>query len=209
MPKKIFFIRHAKTPGNIPDPHKGTRFIGRNSDYRIISPEKEKIKDLKKKIKKENIEIVFSSPARRCKETCKLITDKEPVEEGLLHEIDYGEVDKMLLKDAQEKYPELFQAWKQGKDPRYPGGGENSQDVFNRVEEFVEKVKNIPENKILACSHSFFFRALFGHTFGIPLKEWFKVHPPHFELFEFELSDEDNLIYKGSEKQKTKILENL
>ena len=206
MTKRIYFIRHAKTPGNIIDPEKGIRFLGRYSDVEIIRPEQEKIDSLKEKAK--NYDIIFASPVKRTNQSLELITDKEIIQDSNLHEINYGDVDGMFLKDVQEKYPYLFEGWSSGKDPRFPNG-ENSEDVLNRYKTFMKKIKSLEEQTIGVCTHNAFLRTVIGYNFDIPMKDWFKMSIPHFEEIEFEISEEGKLIYKGNEEQKTKILKNL
>ena len=40
--KKLIFLRHAKTAGNIIDSERGVKFLGRNSNFNILSHQKKK-----------------------------------------------------------------------------------------------------------------------------------------------------------------------
>ena len=204
MTKKLIFLRHPKSEGNITDSEKGIKFIGRKGEYNIIPLEKDKIEYLKNLV--SDYSLVLSSPTKRCKQGLELITDILIKEDERLFEINYGDADGLFLKDMQEKYEYLFEGWKKGEDPKFPNG-ENSQDVLNRYKEFIGDLKNYENDKILICSHNVFLRTVLGDSFNIPMKEWFKISIPHFEPLKFKLN-EDKLTYIGSEEIKNKLLKN-
>ena len=204
MSKKLIFVRHAKSKGNVTHPEKGIKFIGRFGNHNIIPPEKEKINDLRKITK--DYSIVFSSPAKRCKQSLELITDKEIIENEKLQEINYGDVDNLYLKEIQERYSYLFEGWENEQDPKFPNG-ENTQDVIDRYKSFLNELKEYEGDKILVCTHNVFLRSVLGDALHIPMKNWFKISIPHFEALEFELNNNE-VLYKGNEEQKNKILKN-
>ena len=203
--KKLIFIRHAKTKGNIIDPKKGIIFLGRKKDYEIIDPEQNQIDYVKEKVK--NCSLVFSSPIKRCKQSLELITNIFINDDERLLEIDYGNAEGLYLKEIKEKYSYLFKGWKKGEDPRFPNG-ENTKDVLNRYKYFIQGLEKYKEDKILVCTHNVFLRTALGYSMEIPMKDWFKISIPYFEPIEFKLI-ESKLIYFEHGGQKRRILENL
>jgi len=205
--KEIFFIRHAKTRENLADKRLGVKFIGRESDVDIIQPNKNQILTLKNNLK--NIDLIFSSPLKRCKQTLKLVTDKAPVVENRLNEINYGEIDGLYAKQAQEKYPGLFEAWEFGEDPRFPNG-ENNQDVFPRINEFLKNLKeNVHQHKrILICTHNVILRILIGSYLRIPMKDWHIINIPYFEPIKFILTKDNRFYIELTPEQNKEIFKN-
>jgi len=202
--KNIIFLRHVKSKGNITDFEKGTKFIGRNSDYDITLSNKTTIDSLKDLV--SDYTLVFSSPSKRCKQSLELITNKKIIENKKLHEINYGDANELYFKEIQEKYSYLFEGWKRGEDPKFPNG-ENMQNVSNRYENFINELENYQEDKILICTHNVFLRTVLGNALDISLKDWFKIFVPHFEPLKFELN-KGKILYKGSVEQKQRILKN-
>jgi len=203
--KVVYFIRHAQTKENKPHKELGIKFFGRGQDVDIINPGKKEIEEVRKKIR--GIELVFSSPSKRCKQTLQLITNKEITEHPHLHEIDYGNLEGLYLKQAQEKYPELFEAWKKGEDPRFPYG-ENTQDVLTRYNEFINHLSQQPQQTHLICTHNVFLRTLIGTTLNLPMQDWFKISIPHFEPFRLLLTKDNKTYIELTDSQTKEIFKN-
>ena len=202
--KKLIFIRHAKTKGNITDPKKGIIFLGRKKNYEVIAPEQSQIDYVKGKV--NDCSIAFSSPMKRCKQSLELIINIPINEEERLLEIDYGYVDGLYLKEIQEKYGYLFEGWKNREDPKFPNG-ENTQNVLNRYKLFINNLSDYKNENILVCTHNVFLKCVLGDSLNISMKDWFKISVPYFEPIEFKLI-ESKLIYIENNKQKIRILKN-
>ncbi|MDP2925245.1 MAG: histidine phosphatase family protein [Nanoarchaeota archaeon] len=203
LEKKLVFLRHLETGGNILNKDLGVKFLGR-MDPSIMPSSPDSTEKTKKGI--AGCTLFISSPLKRCIQTLQLLTENKIITDSNLLEIDYGDVDGLYLKQAQEKYPQLFDAWKRGEDPRFPNG-ENSQDVLNRYLNFIQGLKNYPDKSIAICSHNVVLRTALGHSLGISMKEWFKISIPHFEPIYFYLK-ECHADYIGPEEQKRRILKN-
>jgi broad specificity phosphatase PhoE len=75
------------------------------------------------------------------------------------------------------------EAWERKEDPKFPGGGESQQDVAERIDKFITKIK--PENRVAIVTHNVVIRALIGKALDLPIHAWFKLNPGHVEKHDF------------------------
>ena len=198
---EVYFIRHAKTEHNKPN-----LFFGQRIDSEIINPGKESINKLKKEIQNSNY--LFSSPMDRCINTLNLISSKEPSLDRNLLEIDYGLADGKTINYLKEEFPGIIDSWEFKEDPRFPQG-ENTEDVLERVQEFISKLRSLPQNKkIVVCSHSFTLKVLLGYYFKIPKQDWFKLNIPYFNAIKFILTKDNRFYIELSPEQIKEIFIN-
>jgi len=179
--KKIFFSRHKKTKIN------KNIFLGQKLNAKIID----------KKNHKEFIKIKFnkcySSPAKRCLDTAKIVCkNKKIITNNYLKEIDYGEAEGLNFNQLNEKYSYITESWKKGLDPKFPNG-ESMKDVSRRLNKFINneiKSKLIKKNNsYLIFTHNVLLRCLVGNYFSINKKDWFKININYFDLLEFKLEN--------------------
>lgn len=199
--KEVFFTRHAETKVN-----KENMFIGRKSETELIVPEKDKIQENKKII--QDADIIFSSPLKRCRDTLNLITNKIPVIDDSLNEIDYGEADGKNMEFLSLNYLEIIEKWEFGEDPKFPNG-ENTLDVYKRALGFIEKLKNSKEKKIFVCTHNVVLRTIIGSYFKIPLKEWHRITIPFFEPVKFIITKDNRFYIELTNSQIKEIFKNI
>src|SRR5262245_32841169 len=100
---KIYLIRHGQTTGDLED-----RYGGSYDDH-LTKKGQEQIRAKAQRLHGKSIEIIFSSPLIRTKETAEIIrTDVEvPIEyvDGL-RERHYGILTGLTKEEAKQKYPE-------------------------------------------------------------------------------------------------------
>jgi len=197
---EIYFLRHFKTKLN-----KKNQFIGQKLDPNIIKPNKKIIKKIKENLKE--IDFVFSSPLKRCKNTLKLIIDKDTLIDNRLKEINYGDIEGRDLKYLSSKYPQIIKSWKKGEDPRFPNG-ENSLEVITRVKKFIRDIKKYKNKKILVCTHNVILRSVIGSYLKIPVKNWIKINIPHAEPIKFILPKNNQLYIELTNSQIKEIFKN-
>ena len=86
--------------------------------------------------------MVFSSPLNRCTETVnELFQNVKPILDKRLLEFNYGSAEGLSYRDLSKKFPNITNAWAQGKDPPFPKG-ESTKDVFLRLNSFMNYLKN-------------------------------------------------------------------
>lgn len=133
----ITFIRHGKTLGNLEK-----RYIGK-TDERLCEVGAAEIRQNVIKKKYPAADIVFSSPMRRCLETCSLIYhQKQPVLMEDFCEMDFGSFEGKNygeLKDSPE-----YQKWlKSGGEKPFPGGESRADFVRRTMRGFDRMIEEI------------------------------------------------------------------
>ena len=162
----LSFIRHGKTPLN-----DGSFLgIGRNPD--ILPLESNQILT-------DEFNSIYTGTLQRTISTGAALKGSKETQEPLLNEINYGSAEGLFFSDLAEKFPELVEAWERKEDPKFPGGGESQQDVAERIDKFIAKIK--PENRVAIVTHNVVIRALIGKALDLPIHAWFKLNPGHLE----------------------------
>jgi len=166
----LSFIRHGKTPLN-----DGSFLgIGRNPD--ILPLESNQILT-------DEFDSIYTGTLQRTISTGAALKGSKETQEPLLNEINYGSAEGLFFSDLAEKFPELVEAWERKEDPKFPGGGESQQDVAERIDKFIAKIK--PENRVAIVTHNVVIRALIGKALDLPIHAWFKLNPGHVEKHDF------------------------
>jgi broad specificity phosphatase PhoE len=96
-----------------------------------------------------------------------------------LVEMDYGACEWLTIAQARERHPELFAAWERGEDPRFPDGGENTADVWERLWDFAQERWTPGGEPTLVCTHNVVLRCLVGYLLSVPQTEWYRLRIPH------------------------------
>jgi len=168
----IYFMRHAETDSN------DGSYLGQGRDPSILN---QKLAPLEFKP-----QITYSSPAKRCLETIKRNQLNQPVViEDQLKEINYGSAEGLTYKGLAENYPEIVKAWEKGEDPKFPDG-ENTEDVLNRLQFFINGLKPKRNSVSLVMTHNVVLRCLIGKSHSIPFKNWYRLSIPYAEPLEFK-----------------------
>jgi len=175
--KTVYFIRHAKTSLN-----DGT-FLGQGRNPGILNGKTPLLAGIE-------IEKLYCSDSRRCKETVKAMAPYSRFcTDERLREIDYGSAEGWTFEKLKEHHPEIIQAWSEGEDPRFPGGGENTSDVLARLRLFISEMGRLRGGITAAVTHNVVLRCLIGESHGIPRNNWYLLAIPHEVPLEFKLLD--------------------
>ena len=168
----LTFFRHGKTPLN-----DGSFLgVGRNPDILPLESNE---------IPMDEFDVIYTGTLLRALSTGEKLHGSIKIQDALLNEINYGLVEGLLYPELAEKFPDLVEAWGRQEDPKFPGGGESQQDVLERLEKFIDKMKS--ENKIAAVTHNVVIRALIGKALDLPMHTWFKLNPGHLEAHNFRV----------------------
>ncbi len=129
----IHFIRH----GEIAETHSGA-YIG-ITDVSLSEKGRAELAELDKNYRYPYAPVLFSSPLKRCLETCEIIyPDSTPITVDELSEINFGIWEG---KTAEElKNDELFNKWLSGDTSVKPPQGESSADFTRRVCLMFQKI---------------------------------------------------------------------
>lgn len=160
---KYFVMRHGEGEHNVAyvvtsDNHR---------KYHLTEKGREQVDLVSHVLKNESIDLIYSSPLTRTRETAEIIVENiaykgEVIIDERIREYDFGDLDGKSI----EEYFRFYNSIKEQLDKRLPNG-ENIRDVAKRVSEFLYEIDSKYEGKnILIVTHdgpaSLFFAAALG-----------------------------------------------
>jgi len=155
--KKItaYIVRHAETNENAD----GDRFIG-TTDAQLSEKGKEQAIKVGKFLSDKNIDIIYSSPQKRCFDTAFFIQkeiggDAIIKQSQLLEEMNYGDWENIKRNDVEKQYPEMYQKYVENPYINFPFNAENPKNVVSRIKQFwKEIISKLKENSnIVIVTH--------------------------------------------------------
>ena len=188
---KIFLVRHGETEWN-----RIGRFQG-ISDIPLNKKGKAQAQALAQALKDEPIDVVYSSPLIRAKETAKTIQYFHPssfyFEDEGLKEMDLGDFEGMEATDWAKQYPEFRKKWRESPSSIKLPGGESLKEVQIRAVKTLERIiqNHSPETTLLICSHNFVIHAILCHALEISLDNFREIKQEIAAL---------NLLYKHDDR---------
>jgi broad specificity phosphatase PhoE len=151
LKNKYFLLRHGQTIFQRDNIDK----IYSDQEYLFLEITKEgrdKIAKQAQILKEKNIDIIFSSPLLRAKQSAQIVADvisKEIIFDDRLVDMKMGE----FFGQPTYTYDDFFLIKKLGFEGR-PNGGENWTDILKRMNSFLNDVEQKYNNKnILIISH--------------------------------------------------------
>ncbi len=161
--KKIYLIRHGHTDWNGEDRLQGSMDIELNDLGRRAA------ELLAERLRRERIDVIYSSPLKRAYETALIINKFHNVEIIILeelHEIRCGEFEGLYYHEIKEKFPDFWEKWRTS--PRIPmPGGESIEDVWKRAKKALEKVFADEREHVLISGHGAMNRMVMSAFMGI------------------------------------------
>jgi broad specificity phosphatase PhoE len=164
MPETIL-VRHGETELNVVETFRG------RVDVALNKAGLRQAQLLGKYLRREKIDVVYSSPLQRAVKTAEAIAASHKVDVNVvtnLNDIDCGEWQGLTLGEVKEKYAELYQDWLDTPEQVRLPGGESLADVRNRVVPFVQDaVMRCGEGKIVLVSHRVVHKVLICALLGL------------------------------------------
>ncbi|WP_448583859.1 phosphoserine phosphatase PspA [Thermocrinis sp.] len=191
---RLFLVRHAESEWNP---------IGRYQG--LLDPElsergKIQAQLLAKALEKEKPDIIYSSPLTRTYQTALEIAKKhnlEVIKDKRIIEIDHGVWSGMLVDEVKEKYPEDFKKWLEEPHRIKFEGGESLKDVYDRVKEFLEFIKQNHQNQtVVAVSHTVPMRAMLCALLNVDLSKFWAFGCDNASYTLVHMEEKRNVIVK-------------
>jgi broad specificity phosphatase PhoE len=179
----LYVVRHGETKEN-----KRKILLGKK-DVELSFKGKKEVQKIAKKISKLKIDLIFSSPLKRARQTAEIINRylKKPIKfDQRLSERGMGIFEGLSQKELFEKYQKGFNSEMAYK--MTPPGGESSFQVQKRVFSFLNELKRKYAGKrILIVTHSFVGKMInkYFHS-KISAKEFFRFQLKTGELKKFK-----------------------
>ena len=129
-------------------------------------------------------DIVYSSPAKRCIALSEALNFGEIIEDKRLLEIDFGDwegfewdaIDKNLLNHWMEDFVNVS-----------PPNGESLNQMYFRISNFIEMLRNKEFNDVLIVTHSGVIRCFLAFILKFPLENSFKIPVGFHEQYIFKI----------------------
>ena len=172
---KIFLVRHGETEWN-----RINRFQG-ISDIPLNEKGKAQAAGLARALKDENIDVFYTSPLIRARETANAIQQFHPsapcFEEEGLKEMNLGDFEGMEAATWATQHPEIRKKWRDSPAAIILPGGESLAEVQIRAVKTLEQIikKHRPGTTLLICSHNFVIHTILCHALGISLDKFREI----------------------------------
>lgn len=179
---KIYFVRHAKTNANLLNKWQGI------SDLELSNEGIKELENLKEKIDNFHVDIVYTSPLKRAKQTANIFMkgNTELIVEERLIERDFGMLEQTKVEDYQK---EALSNMEENTDLEM--NVEKIKDMYSkRVKPFLLELKNKYEKsnkKILIVSHSWVGRLVSFFSLKEKDQSAIKVAPKNAEIYEYDI----------------------
>lgn len=175
---KLYIIRHGKTAWNELGIAQGLTDIPLNEEG------KRQAQEVAKQIPLDDIDIIFTSPLKRAKQTADLINGnkKEIIIDELLVERCFGDFEGKPIPFAI-----ITKQWTNLNDKE--GGSESARECLARAKKFLTKLKQDYRGKsILVVSHGGFIKALHFNIIGYDEDtDFLSFRPDNATVYEYEI----------------------
>lgn len=171
---RLIVVRHGETLENM-------KKIVQGQTYGTLSKKgMEQAKLLARRLKKEKLDVIFSSDLNRARNTAREIARFHPgapvMYSNLLRERNLGEFEG-----------KTWQEYNTARDasglPKYmwrPRGGENYPDIVERAKKFLDQIfKKYRDKTVLVVTHGGFIRAIVSVCLDTPLKDASELEVPN------------------------------
>jgi probable phosphoglycerate mutase len=169
----IYLVRHGTTDWN-----KEEIFRGR-AECKLNETGKAEAKALALYFEDVPIEGVYSSPLSRAMETARPTAEskgREVVPDPAFTDLDFGTWQGLPLKEAQEKYPDLYRLWREQPEAVSFPQGENLTQVRNRTWEGLNRLaEENPKRTILIVTHRVVTKVLICAALGLDDSHFWQV----------------------------------
>jgi isoleucyl-tRNA synthetase len=164
-PNKLFLVRHGEAESNTKDILNSD--LGQNH-FSLTKNGKERVEKTAKELNGEKIDLIFSSPFLRTKQTAEIIAGKlglEVVIDERLREFGFGEFNGKSIND----FWKIFPNWpKESDEQRKKFGVETEAEARERITSFLKEINEKYKNKnIIVVSHGDPIQIFYSITQGV------------------------------------------
>ena len=150
MSTRFILVRHGETPASLE-----RRFAGA-TDVDLTDNGREQARALARRLRAVRIDVIFSSPLKRCLQTAEPITEltgrKAQIAEEI-HECRFGDWENLTAAEILDSHGEALQRWLTDETICPPGGESWSQLGERVVGWFNDAAKRYENRTVLAVMH--------------------------------------------------------
>lgn len=127
-----------------------------------------------------HFDAVYCSPSGRCTELANALRLEGVIPENALMELNFGDWEQKKWNDiGQAELNRWMEDFVNIKTPN----GENLLELFERVQEFIDRIRHMNHQKVLLITHAGVIRCLWAYMLDIPLRNIFKIPVGHLDVF--------------------------
>ncbi|WP_422445233.1 alpha-ribazole phosphatase [Thermoanaerobacterium sp. DL9XJH110] len=162
---RFFIVRHGETMWNKEFKYQGQSDVPLNDTGRFQA------RKLSERLKKEKIDVIYSSDLQRAMETAEIIARPhclgvQPVKE--MRELCFGIWEGLTFNEIERKWPDELEKWRRDPFHTKPPGGENLSELLFRTSNFIKKIaRNHVDKRILIVTHAGPVRALLASILNL------------------------------------------
>jgi len=154
---KVYLCRHGETTGDVEG-----RYGGDYEDHLTDKGKKQSVK-LANELVGRGIEIIYTSPRIRARETAKILQERlncpVELEEGIRERNHYGILTGMVKSEAQKRYPKLVELLRDHRNTIE--GAEAYRPFLKRVSLALDKLTKSDHKTITIVTHGGPIRVIF------------------------------------------------
>ena len=170
---RVYLVRHGTTEWNQEEIFRG------RVDCKLNATGQAEAKALAEYLRGVHLDAVYSSPLSRARETAQAIAGVQRLQvipEPAFIDIDFGEWHGLPLKEAKEKYTDLYRAWRERPQAVTFPGGENLAQVKARAWEGLQRVVGEnPGKNALIVSHRVVTKILICAVLGLEDSHFWQI----------------------------------
>lgn len=144
----------------------------------------------------EQPELVYCSDLIRCKRLADALYAEYELEPRL-REMNFGDWE---LKPWNDISTEAITQWSNDLKTYAPTNGENLQQLYNRIEIFLNDLRKKNAEKVVLITHAGVIRCIWAYILHIPIEKCVRIPIDFGEVFQVSLgkeSNSDRIIRKG------------
>lgn len=170
---RIYLVRHGTTEWNQEEIFRG------RVDIRLNETGRTEAQALANYFRSISLQAIYSSPLSRALETAQAVAEGRGLEITLdpaFIDIDFGEWHGLPLKEVKEKFPGLYQAWREQPHTVTFPRGENLDQVRHRAWEGLQAIIRKNEDQtILIVSHRVITKILLCAALGLDNSHFWQI----------------------------------
>lgn len=159
---------------------------------------------LANRLKREQIEAIYTSPLQRARRTAEAIAHFHPeapfIEERALYEIHHGEWQGLLAAEVRERYSELLAEWRSFPTRCQMPGGESFSNILKRTLNLREHLaKKHVGGTILLSTHDVVVKILIADALGMHMDRINRIWVTNASISVVEYTDDLPFLVSLSE----------
>ncbi|MEN3007451.1 histidine phosphatase family protein [Pseudothermotoga sp.] len=188
---KIFLIRHAKTDWNDLGLWQG------NTDVPLNEAGFEQAKKIAQKLSKQHVEVIYTSPLLRARQTAFVISEMLNVPlfvDERLRECEISLWNGLTMQETLERYYNEYTLWSTQPSVEIEGV-ESLQKVQDRFLRFVEEIIKKSFESVVVVSHALILRTFICWVLKLPLTEHKNFKLDNASISLVETQSRSRLVY--------------